>query len=630
MELKNYLQILIRWIWLLILCTLLGTGCGYAFSRIGKPTYEATTKILISKDLSDQNSQFASMNTQQLIDAYVQLLSSANVVNEVSRRLNTEIDITEIAQIQQVRSTPVIQIVIEDSDPQQAAAIANTLVEVLSDLNTQASGYATTEASLKDKISQVEDQISTLQSQFNQISDENLQSQLKQVNDQITTLQDQISKLSAEIGPLASLRVPTTEQSAQLAEKQAQLAQLQSVLAQYQQIRINLEFFGKPASNSSDLGSDLHLQLLQSTLEHYQTLYLDLLDNLQTVQLAHSRSTPTIEQIEKALPPAEPIRPLPLIYSILGGIVGLVLAIGVVFIIEYMDDTLKTPQDVQQVLDIPVLGDIASMQPVSTITKGSPAAWQLHSQTSEALNALRTNLEFAVAQPPLKTLLLLSVDDPGEGKTSIAANLAVSYAQLGSQVVLLDADLRNPSVHRYFGLANENGFSDLLVDDSKTKSAGKKVEGLDGLTVITGGNAPPTPVTDGVTIPNRVVKILDVLKKQSDVVIIDAPPINIADSWVLASKVDGVLLVIQPRITHPSEARHLLEQLNRAKATILGVVLYHIPHNLAYLAYYYESIRESTKEAIKKQPYLHFGPQMENPPEKRVVPTTGKKSKKQT
>jgi polysaccharide biosynthesis transport protein len=590
MELKNYLQILIRWIWLLIFCMLLGTGSGYVASRLAKPTYQASTKILVSKDLSDQNSQFASMNNQQVIDAYVQLLSSTSVVDEASRRLNFEINLKELGSVQQVEATNVIQITMEAGDPQRAAAIPNMLVEVLIDQNTRASGYASTEENIKKSITEVEDQIATLQTQFNQISDEKLQSQLKQINDQITTLQDQISKLSTEIGPLASLSLPTAEQSGQLAEKQAQLAQLQSMLTQYQQIRINLEYFGKPSLNPSDLGDDLHLQLIQSTLDHYQKIYLDLLDNLQTVQVAHLRNTRTIEQIEKATPPAQPIRPQRSIYTILGGVVGLVLAIGIIFIIEYLDDTLKTPQDVQQALDIPVLGYITNMQSVSNTTKGLPVAWHLPSPTSEAINALRTNLEFAVDQSSLKTLLLLGVNESGEGETSMATDLAVSYAQSGSKVVLLDADLQNPSVHRDFGLANENGFSNLLADDSKTQAAGKKVEGLDGLTVITGGNPLPALATDGVTKPNRIVKILDILRKQSDVIIIDAPSINVADSWVLASKVDGVLLVIQSRVAHFSEARRSLEQLKRAGATILGVVLYHTPHNLAY---YYKNIRNN-------------------------------------
>jgi len=592
MELKNYLQILIRWIWLLVLCTVLGMVGGYIASRLGKPIYEASTKILVSKDLSDQNSQFAAMNNQQLIDAYVQLLSSTSVIDEASRRLNYEIDLKELGSVQQVRSTNVIEINMDDNDPHRAAAIANMLVQVLIDKTTQASGYAATEENIKQNISQVEDQIATLQTQFTQISDENLQNQLEQVNDQITTLQDQISKLSTEIGPLASLVFPTAEQSSQLAEKQAQLAQLQSTLTQYQQIRINLEYFGKPSLNSTNLGDDLRLQLIQSTLDHYQTIYLNLLDSLQTVQVAQLRNIPTIEQIEKATPPAQPIRPRRSIYTILGGVVGLVLATGMIFIMEYLDDTLKTPQDVQQALDIPVLGYITNMQPLSNTPNGLPVAWQLPSQTSDAIEALHTNLEFAAAQFSLKTLLLLGVNDSGEGKTSMAADLAVSYAQSGSNVILVDADLQNPNVHRYFGLTNENGFSNLLADDSKTKAAGKQVAGLDGLTVITSGNgnASLAPTADGMTKPNRIVKILDILRKQSDVIIIDAPSINISDSWVLASKVDRVLLVIRPRVTHFNEARRSLEQLHRAGATILGVVLYHNPHNLAY---FYKNIRNN-------------------------------------
>jgi succinoglycan biosynthesis transport protein ExoP len=574
MELKNYLYILIRWTWLLLLCTLLGIGSGYIASRLVKPTYQASTKILISKDLSDQSSQFAAMNNQQLIDAYIQLLSSTSVIDEASRRLNYEINLTELGSVQQVRSTNVIEIIMVDGDPQRAAAIVNMLVEVLIEQNIRASGYGSTEENIKNKIDQVQVQIKTLQTQFNQISNETLQNQLKQINDRIKTLQDDIEKLNNESIPLA--------------EKQVRLAQLQSLLNQYQQIRISLELVGKPALNSSDPGGDLRLQQLQSTLDYYQKIYLDLLDNLQAVQLAHSRNILTIDQIEKAIPPADPVRPQRFVYIMLGGIIGLMLAIGIIFIIEYLDETLKTPQDVQQALGIPVLGYIAHMQSVSKTKKDLPITWQLHPQTSETLYALRTNLEFAVAHHPLKTLLVLSVNESGKGKTNMAANLAISYAQSGSKVILLDTDLRNPSIHHYFGLANEYGFSDLLTDDSKTETAGKKVEGLDRMTVITGGEV--SPATYRLLKPDKIVQILKILKQHSDVIIINAPSINFADSWVLASKAEGILLVIQSKVTHLSEARLSLEQLNRVGATILGAVLYqnHIPYNLAY---YYRSVR---------------------------------------
>ena len=610
MELKDYLQALIRWFWILFLFMFLGTSSGYLASRFGKPTYQAVSKILVSKDLSDQNSQFASMNNQQVIDAYVQLLTSSSVIDEASRRLNIEIDLKKAGSVQQVRSTNVIEITMEDANPEQAAAIVNTLVDVLIDKNTQASSYASTEESIRKNITQVEGQISTLQSQFNQLSGEKIQTQLNQVNDQITALQDQISNLSTEIGPLAILPKLTAEQSSQLSEKQAQLTQLQNQLAQYQQIRINLEIVGRPASTSSDQGGDIRIQLLQSTLDQYQHIYLDLLDSLQKVQLARSQSAPTIDQIEIATPPTEPVRPQPRIYTILGGIVGLILAIGLIFIIEYLDDTLRTSQDVQQGLGVPVLGYITDVQSLSNTTIGSSFVWQLYSQTSEAINALRTNLEFAGAQSSLKTLLLLGVNELIKGNASISTDLAVSYAQSGNEVVLLDADMRNPGVHRYFELGTENGFSDLLAGDVKPETAGKKVEGIDGLTVITSGNPPPTvrlaasaaAEVPTLTKPNRIAKILDVLKERSDVTIINAPPITVVDSWVLASKVDGVLLVIQPGVTHLSEAHQSLEQLGRAGAKLMGSVLYEVSRNS--LADYYRKFRRSAKKAIKVRSQL--------------------------
>ena len=334
MELKFYLQLLIRWIKLLLICILLGIGVGFVASRLEEPTYQASTKILISKDLSDQSSQFAAMSSQQIIDTNVQLLISKRVTDEASRRLDFKINLKESGSVQQIRSTNVIEIIMEDGDPYRAAEIANTLVEVLIDQNIQSNAHASTEESLTKNIAQVEGQISTLQEKINQISDERLQSQLEQVDSQITTLQEEIVKLTTEIGSLTALNYTNSEQSGQLVEKQAQLTQLQSLLTQYQQIRINLEFAGKPVLNSSTPGVDLQLQLLQATLDRYQKIYLDLLDNLQAVQLAQLRNSPMIDQIEVATPPTRPIHPKPIIYTILGGIIGLLLAIGIIFVYE--------------------------------------------------------------------------------------------------------------------------------------------------------------------------------------------------------------------------------------------------------------------------------------------------------
>lgn len=334
MELKFYLQILLRWIRLLVICIFAGVVLGYTASRLGEPTYQASTKILISKDLSDQSSQFAAMNIQQIIDTNVQLLISKRVTDEASQRLNLKINLEEIGSVQQIRSTNVIKILIDDSNPQRAADIANTLVEVLIDQNTQANNHITTEENLTKNIVEIENQISILQAEINQITDKKIQGQLTQVNGQIAALEDEILKLTTEIGILSVSNFADPRQSSQVIEKQTQMAQLQSLLTQYQQIRINLEYAGKPIPNSSTPDGDLQLQLLQATLDRYQKNYLDLLDNLQAVKLAQIRNNPMIDQIEVAAPPANPIHPRPIIYTILGGILGLMLGIGIIFIYE--------------------------------------------------------------------------------------------------------------------------------------------------------------------------------------------------------------------------------------------------------------------------------------------------------
>ena len=470
----------------------------------------------------------------------------------------------------------------EDSDPKRVAAIVNMLVEVLIDHNTEISGYDLTEENITKMIDQVESQISNLQSQYKQISDEKIQSQLKQINDQITYVQDEIEKLTAEISALdsqTSLNTISKSQSSQLSEKQAQLAQFQSLLVQLQQIRINLEIVGNPALNSSDLGGDTRLQLVQSTLDHYQKTYLELLDNLQAVQLAKLRNLPTVDQIEKAVAPLQPVRPQLSINIILGCIVGLLFAVGMIFIFEYLDDTLKTPEVAQQVLAAPVLGNITYKQITTKEEKELPFDWEIYSQTSEAINILRINLDLTIANSPLKTLCLLNINESGKGKTNIAADLAISYAKSGSRVVLVDADLWNPSIHSYFGLDNKNGFGDLLADDTKTKAAGKNVEGIFGLTIITGGNVYPETIVS--LNPDNIIPILKILKEQSDMVIIDAPSISDVGSRVMASLVDGVLIVIQPKVTTKSYAIQSMKQLNLAGAKIIGIVVYRIPHNFA-------------------------------------------------
>jgi capsular exopolysaccharide synthesis family protein len=255
------------------------------------------------------------------------------------------------------------------------------------------------------------------------------------------------------------------------------------------------------------------------------------------------------------------------------------LAVGFVFLKEYLDDTLKTPEDIERLLDLSTIGYIAQMKYADESKEELYVAKQPRSPVSEAFRALRTNLEFAGVDKPIRSILVTS-SGPNEGKTTIAANLAAIIAQGGKRVILLDADLRKPRIHRILGVPNRVGLSDVFRGHLDIQSAIHSFDGSEGMSVITSGSLPPNPAE--LLGSAKMLQILEELKGQADVVVIDCPPSLVADAQVLAAKVDAVLLVIQPGHTHIDSAKATLEQLGRADAKVVGAVLNKIPRERGY------------------------------------------------
>jgi capsular exopolysaccharide synthesis family protein len=325
---------------------------------------------------------------------------------------------------------------------------------------------------------------------------------------------------------------------------------------------------------------------LQAALTLYQQIYSNLLNNYEAVRLARLRSTPNIVQIQPASIPNKPIRPQPLRDIAMGSLFGAVLLGSVAFLIEYLDDTLKSPDDITRHLQLPVVGLIGEMEkPKRKDEKG------LHvyvsdnplSPITEAFRTLRTNLEFAGVDKPLKSLLITSTS-PGEGKSTIAVNLAAVIAQGEHKVVLMDTDLRRPTLHRHLQIANRRGLSDLFRDSIKIGNV-INTWGEPPIAVITSGGLPPNP--SELLASAKMEAILRELESKSDVIILDAPPCIVADPVILAARVDGVLLVIEPGKTKIGAAQVVIEQLQRSGARIIGVVLNPISrHRSSYYTKY--------------------------------------------
>ncbi len=206
------------------------------------------------------------------------------------------------------------------------------------------------------------------------------------------------------------------------------------------------------------------------------------------------------------------------------------------------------------------------------------------SPISEAYRALRTNLDFASLDRALKTLVVTSAG-VGEGKSTTLANLAVVSAQAGRKVVLVDADLRRPTLHQIFGLGNETGLTTVMMDDAALADPPLQETGVEDLTVLTSGPLPPNPAE--LLGSRRMEEVVAALAERADQVFFDTPPVvAVTDAAVLSTKVDGVLLVISAGKTRREYARTAVQRLEQIKARLVGTVLTNVQMGAGFKGYY--------------------------------------------
>jgi len=584
MEISYYLSIARRWAWLLILGLVLGIASGYGAAKFQTPIYQASTRVIASRASMQAassggsiGSDFAYISDQQLMQTYIELLKSSSIFDKASQTLGYPVDLKQI-QAAQVKDTRILSITVEDPDPQHAADIANTVVEalILQNEEIEASRYKASDESLQTQIKQVEEQIAGYQTNLDNQSSITLSEQLAQVEAQMVPLRTEVTQLKKDIAILT----PTysEERKSKVADLNARLDQIQPLLDLYQKIYTDLVVVGASGTTQNDNAVTIRLQ---STLVLYQQIYLNLINTRESIRLSRLQNSQSIDQIQLAVAPEFPIRPKPLNSALLAGVVGLMLAAGIVFLIEYLDDTLKVPEDVERVLGIPLIGYIAEMDANSKAEAEVYVSRQPRSPVSEAFRSLRTNLEFAAVDKPLRTILVTGAE-AGDGKTTIATNLAAIFAQGGKRVMLLDCDLRRPRVHRFLGIQNRVGLTDLFRHslDVDTVTQQWVNSSTTSISVIPSGSLPPNPTE--LLGSQKMDRILAEIVSRADVVVIDSPPSMVSDAQVLAAKVDGVLLVIQPGKTHIGAARATREQLERAGARVIGAVFNRIPRQRGY------------------------------------------------
>ena len=319
------------------------------------------------------------------------------------------------------------------------------------------------------------------------------------------------------------------------------------------------------------------ISALQTKLASLQTNFTNL---LSTTQEGAVNALSVIE------PPllGEPVRSNIKLNILLAAAVGFVLAAGGAYLLEYLDDSIKNSDDVQKVMDVAALGAVPVFQGDE---KGHELVMLTKSQSppAEAFRVLRTNLQFAAVARELDTLMITS-PAPGEGKSTIAANLALAMAQSGRRVILVDADLHRPRQHRVFKLVNNIGLTTALLGDVAHIDRYLQRTLSPTLRVLTTGPLPPNPAE--LLGSQRMRDMLNAVQSQADMVLIDCPPATaVADTAVLASQADGVLMILHTGKTRREMAKRALAALEQVEANVVGAVLNRMPTRGSGYYYYY-------------------------------------------
>ncbi|MEM9164809.1 MAG: polysaccharide biosynthesis tyrosine autokinase, partial [Cyanobacteria bacterium P01_F01_bin.4] len=313
---------------------------------------------------------------------------------------------------------------------------------------------------------------------------------------------------------------------------------------------------------------------LERQLNAAQSTYETLLENLQQAQVLENQNVGNARVVSPALVPESPIAPSAKLYLLAGGFVGLLLGIMAAFLVDLIDRSVKTVREGQDLYEYPLLGVIPAWKKLARLpSKESdiPAVLVREPQPVpivEAYQALQANLKFSYLDKPLKTIAITS-SVAGEGKSEVVANLALTLAQLGHLVLVVDADMRNPIQHHIWDVPNLQGLSNVVAGQLPLKKAIIRKE--PNLHVLPVGVIPPNPLA--ILESKQISALLRECEKVYDYIIVDTPAIlGLADTLTLGRVTDGMLVVMQPGMVDfdsINEARTLLSQ---SQQKVLGLV----------------------------------------------------------
>ncbi|MCC6869676.1 MAG: polysaccharide biosynthesis tyrosine autokinase [Burkholderiales bacterium] len=349
-------------------------------------------------------------------------------------------------------------------------------------------------------------------------------------------------------------------------------------------------------------GRSIRFGILKREVDTNRSLYDGLLQRLKEVGVEAGVGTNNVTIVDPAIVSPAPFKPNLTRNLQLAVALGLLLGIGLAFFLEYLDDTMQRPDDMERIARLPVLGVI----PLVKIRKASrepPLALQAHSDArstfAEAYRSMRTALQFSTREGAPHQLVVTSTGT-GEGKSTTALALAINFAQIGRTTLLIDADLRNPSLHSMLGVDNSRGLSNYLSSDLPALGV-VRVTSIPNLYVIPAGPVPPNPVE--LLSGPKMIGLLAELERRFPSIVLDSPPVlGLADALVLGNQVGAMVFVVAAGSTRKAHLRAALKRLRQASVAPVGAVMTKVDmrdgrygYESAY--YYYRSTNDAPKLA---------------------------------
>jgi capsular exopolysaccharide synthesis family protein len=530
MELRQYINVLIKWWWLILASVLVASTASLLGTLAIPRTYQSRTTLMVGQALQNPNPSQSDFYTgQSLAQSYADLVKREPILRAALQTLGLDWDwmaLQGMITSRVVPGTQLLEIIVLDTDPQRAKYLVDEIVRQL--IRQSPAGSNTTGG---------EDR------QF---------------------IQQQVDDLKANI-----------------TKGQAEVRQMDDVIAGASSARQIQDARSRQAA-------------LESQIATWQATYAQLMTNLQ------QGTTNFLSVVESAQVPGTSVSTSLASNVLLAAVIGFVLAGAAAFVLEYLDDTIKTSDDLRTMVNLASLGSVGSVDGDQhsdrLVTLNQPRSPQ-----AEAYRGIRTNLQYSSIDRPLRSLLITSAN-PQEGKSLTAINLAIAFAQSGQRVILVDADMRRPCQHKILSLPNKAGLTSMLLDSNEQVSDVLQSVAVENLRVVTSGPLPPNPAE--MLGSKRMEHLIESLQREADLVIFDSPPVlAVTDSIVLGTRVDGVLLVVEAGRTRYIQVRRSKEALTKVGAQLLGVVLNQVEVRSENYYSYYEDDLDSRQARRVRLPW---------------------------